>query len=68
MDTMKLLTTQQAADIITERTGKPMSVRQIQKEIKAGYIKAEKYGRTYLIKESALNHYERRHPGVQGKK
>lgn len=68
MDIMKLLTTKQAAEIISERSGYPMSPRQVQKEIKAGYIKAEKIGGTYLIKESSLNHYERRHPGVQGKK
>jgi hypothetical protein len=65
---MKLLTTKQVADIISERTGYPISVRQVQNEIKKGYIKAEKIGGTYLIKESALKHYERRHPGVQGKK
>ena len=64
----KLLTTKQAAEIIAERTGYPISVRMVQKEIKAGYIKAEKIGGTYLIKESALNHYQRRHPGVQEKK
>jgi hypothetical protein len=65
---MKLLTTRQVAEIITQRSGNPISIRQVQKEIKAGYIKADKIGGTYLIKEAALNHYERRHPGVQGKK
>lgn len=65
---MKLLTTKDIARMIAEKTGHPISVRQVQKEIKAGYIKAEKIGGTYLIKESALNHYERRHPGVQRKK
>jgi len=65
---MKLLTTRQAAEIITKQSGNPISIRQVQKEIKAGYIKADKIGGTYLIKQSALNHYERRHPGVQGKK
>lgn len=68
MEIMKYLTTKQVADIIAERTGHPISVRQVQKEIKNGYIKAELIGGNYLIKESALNHYERRHPGVQGKK
>lgn len=65
---MKLLTTKQVAEIIAQRTGHPVSARQIQNEIKAGYIKAEKIGGVYLIKESALNNYERRHPGVQEKK
>lgn len=68
MDIMKLLTTKQVAEIITQRTGHSISVRQVQKEIKNGHIKGEKMGNTYLIKENALNHYERRHPGVQGKK
>ncbi len=66
--TMKLLTTKQVAAIIAERTGHPISVRQVQKEIKSGHIKGEKIGNTYMVKENALNHYERRHPGVQGKK
>jgi len=65
---MKLLTTKEVATMITEQTGQSIGVRQVQKEIKAGYIKAEKIGGTYLIKESALHHYERRPPGVQGKK
>lgn len=65
---MKLLTTKEIAEMITQRTGHSISIRQVQREIKEGYIKAEKIGGTYLIKESALNHYERRHPGVQGKK
>jgi hypothetical protein len=68
MEIMKLLTTKQATVIIAEKTGHPMSARQVQREIQNGYIKAEKIGGTYLIKESALSHYERRHPGVQGKK
>jgi hypothetical protein len=65
---VKLLTTRQVAEIISERSGYPMSARQVQREIKEGYIKAEKISGTYLVKESALNHYERRHRGVQGKK
>jgi hypothetical protein len=65
---MTLLTTKQVAVIIAERTGHPMSARQVQREIKNGYLKAEKIGGTYLIKENALNHYERRHPGIQGKR
>ncbi|HJY21810.1 MAG TPA: hypothetical protein VJ279_02925 [Hanamia sp.] len=64
---MKLLTTRQVAELIAEKTGQPISVRQVQQEIKNGYIKAEKIAGTYLVKESALNHYERRHPGVKAK-
>lgn len=62
---MKLLTTHEIAAIISERTGYPMSVRQVQREIINGHIKAEKFGHTYLAKESALNHYKRRHRGSQ---
>lgn len=65
---MNYLTTKQIAELVAERTGRPVSVRQIQREIKSGRIKAEKIGGQYLIRENALNHYERRHPGVQEKK
>ncbi len=65
---VKLLTTKQVAEIISERSGYAMSTRQVQREIKEGYIKAEKIGDTYMIKESALKNYQRRHRGVQGKK
>src|SRR5579872_3656841 len=36
---MKYLTTKQAAEIIAKRSGYAISVRQVQNEIKAGYIK-----------------------------
>jgi len=65
---MRLLSTKEVANIISERTGKEISPRQVQREIKSGYIKAEKIGGQYVIKESALNHYKRRHSGVQKKK
>lgn len=69
IDNMKLLTTQQVAELITEMTGSSISVRQVQREIHDGHIKYErKVGGAYLVKESALKNYQRRHPGVQGKK
>jgi len=64
---MKFLTTIEAAAIIAERTGKPMSDRQIRHEIQIGKIKAEKIAGTYLIKPKAINHYKRRHPGPKSK-
>ncbi|VVC76014.1 hypothetical protein AQUSIP_13150 [Aquicella siphonis] len=65
---MKLLTTHEVAAYITEKTGHPMSVRQVQHEIKIGKIKAEKIAGTYLVKPQALEHYKRRHPGPRAKK
>ena len=60
-ESMKLLSSKEAAAIIAEKTGRPMSMRQVQQEIKDGHLKAEKIGRIYFIKESALSHYERGH-------
>jgi hypothetical protein len=65
---MKLLTTHDVAAYITEKTGRPMSIRQVQHEIKIGKLKAEKIAGTYLIKQHDLEHYHRRHPGPQAKK
>jgi excisionase family DNA binding protein len=67
-DDVKELTTKEIAELIERITGKPISVRQVQREIKSGHIKAETMGGMYLVRESALKNYKRRHPGVQGKK
>lgn len=65
---MKLLSTKEAAVIIAERTGKPISVRQVQHEIKNGYIKAQRIGNLqYAIYESDLQNYVRRKTGSQPK-
>ena len=60
---MKLLTTTEAAKIISELTGKPMSVRQVRHEILIGKLKAHKIGHSYAIEEHVLKNYKRRHPG-----
>lgn len=65
---MKLLSTKEVAQIISETTGKPMSVRQVQHEILIGRLTAKKIGHSYVIEQSALTHYVRRHPGRQGEK
>ncbi len=58
---MKYLTTEE----VSARIG--VSVRQVQREIKNGYIKAEMKSGVYLVKESYLINYKPRHPGKQGK-
>lgn len=60
---MILLSTKQAAKFISETTGKPMSVRQIQHEILIGRLEAQKVGHSYVVEQSALEHYARRRPG-----
>lgn len=65
---MKLLTTREVAAYITEKTGRPMSDRQVRHEIQIGKLKAEKVAGTYLLKQHDVDHYQRRHPGPQGKK
>lgn len=63
-----LLSTAQAAKLIAERTGKPLSQRQLQHEIQLGYLKAEKIAGIYLIHPKDIERYQRRHRGVQAKK
>lgn len=67
-DKMKLLTVSQAILIITERTGKPISPRQLQHEIALGKLKAEKVAGTYFIKLKDIENYKRHHPGPRMKK
>ncbi|HXS60813.1 MAG TPA: hypothetical protein VN703_08390 [Candidatus Sulfopaludibacter sp.] len=69
----KPLTTKDAAKIISELTGKPMSVRQVQTEIKKDHLKAELIGGVYFIEMSAIKRYKRGHVGhprqkIRGKK
>lgn len=58
---MKYLTTEEVSELIG------VTVRQVQKLIKAGRIKAETKSGVYLVKESSLINYKPRHPGRQGK-
>lgn len=58
---MKYLTTEEVSELIG------VTVRQVQKLIKAGRIKAEMKSGVYLVKESSLINYKPRHPGRQGK-
>lgn len=67
-DCMNLLTTKQVAEIIEKKTKKPITIRQVQREIESGYIKAEKIAGTYFIKREDLKGYKRRHPGISVKK
>lgn len=60
---MKLMTAEEVAKYITERDGEPISVREVQRELRLGYIKGELIGGTYIVKESALKNYARRSPG-----
>lgn len=60
---MKLFSTKEAAIYITEKTGKSISVRQVQHEIKIGNLPAKILGRDYAIKESDLKRYHRRPTG-----
>jgi hypothetical protein len=60
---MKLFNTKEAALFITKKTGKSMSVRQVQHEIKLGKLPAKIIGRDYAIKENDLNRYQRRPTG-----
>lgn len=65
---MKLLSTKEAAAIISERTGKPISLRQVQHEISLGHLNAQRIGeRSYIISEEDLDNYVRRHPGRPSK-
>ncbi len=60
---MKLLSTKEVAKYLSEMTGKPMSVRQVQHEIFIGRIIAKKIGHSYVVEERHLKHYVRRPPG-----
>lgn len=65
---MKLLSTKEAAYIIAEKTGKPLSVRQLQHEIALGNLIAQRIGqRSYAILQDDIDHYVRRQPGPQAK-
>lgn len=64
----KYITTKEAANLIAERTGKPLSQRQLRHEIQLGHLKAIKTANTYLIELAALENYSRRHPGKMAKK
>lgn len=75
--TVKLLTALQVMELINsqpnyccppEKKGKPIGKSQVIREIRDGYIKGELIGGRYLVKETALKNYVRRHPGVAGKK
>jgi hypothetical protein len=48
-------------------TGKPISIRQVQREIREGRIKGEEIDGRYFVKESSLKHYQRRHRGRVGR-
>jgi hypothetical protein len=66
---MKLLSTKQAAELITLLTGKKITRREVSREVKKGKIKAELIvGGTYLIKESTIRNYKRRKPGPRPKR
>jgi hypothetical protein len=65
---MNLLTTKDVAQLIEEKTGFPMGVRQVQKEIKAGHLVGEKVGNLYLVSQKELARYKRRKPGIVPKK
>lgn len=62
-DDMKLLSAKEVAEYLTERDKKSIKEREVLDEIKKGYIKAEKIGGRYIIKESSLKNYKRRKPG-----
>ncbi len=47
----------EAVEIITLKTGKSVSLRQVQHECYLGHIKAEKKGKFYLIEPSNLDDY-----------
>lgn len=66
--TMNLLTIKEAVLLIEERTGKPMSPRQLRHEIQQNRLKAVKKANTYFIEEKDLNSYVRRNPGRVPKK
>ena len=63
----KLISTKEAAIIIQELTGKPISQRQLRHEIQRGHLKAHKIANTYLIEYSALVNYKRRQTGKPAK-
>lgn len=65
MHEVKYLTTTEVAAILSAKNDEPISPRQVQREIKNGYLQGEKFGNTYMIKPSALNHYERRPRGAK---
>jgi len=61
---MKYFSTKEVAEIITKKTGKPISMRQVQHEIKKGFIIADRIGkRIYIISEESIENYTRRKPG-----
>lgn len=62
-DYMKILTTKQIAAILS------VSVRQIQREIKLGYIKVDKItDGAYRVKDGELENYEHRPRGARSKR
>jgi hypothetical protein len=68
MNSLRVLSAKQVADYLTERDNKPLSKRQVLREIKNGHIQGELIDGRYLVKESALKNYERRTQGVQRRK
>ncbi len=65
---MKLLSTKEAAKLITTLTGKPISARQVANEIKMGNLQGQKFGHSYVVSEDAIKNYKRRPTGVVPKK
>jgi hypothetical protein len=54
MNSLKLLSAKQVADMLTQKHHKPLSKRQVLREIKNGHSPSELIGGRYLFKESAL--------------
>ncbi|MCC6483329.1 MAG: helix-turn-helix domain-containing protein [Armatimonadetes bacterium] len=61
MSAKKLLTTEQAAAVMG------VSLRRVQELLQAGVLKGERYGRNWLIPESACTYRRRRAPKVSRK-
>lgn len=55
----------EAAAIITDISGKKMSLRQIQSEFKQEHIKGEKFSGRWMAELNDVLKYKRRHPGRQ---
>lgn len=60
---LNLLTIREAVLIIEEKTGKPLSPRQLRHEIQLNRLKAVKMANTYFIDPGDLDKYTRRNPG-----
>jgi len=65
MKKQKLLSSQEVAEYLTKRDGKPISIRGVQFEIKKGYIKAIKKGGSYVVDKDDLKNYKRRPTGIK---